>query len=145
MTWQLLNRASYQRSQITKQAFELIAGDAMCQWVVVLGHQPLTNHDLLPGYFVEQFVALFKNLTRAFEQVYAVCERVRDIHIATVDPELTVCALVDLVVQDDEIADVLKFNLRLAIELVDFRLLDAVVWEVLDKSSQSGLYQMDAG
>ena len=119
-------------------------GNAVCQWVVVLGHQPLTHHDLLPGYFVEQFVALFKHLAGAFEQVYAVCERVRDIHITAVDPELTVCALVDLIMQDDEIADVREFNLRLAIELINLGLLDAVVREVLDKSSQSGLYQMDA-
>ena len=84
---------------------------------------------------MEQFVVFFKHLARAFEQLNAVCEGVGDIHIATVDPELAVCALVNLVVQDDEIADVLEFNLRLAIEFVDFCFLDAVVREVLNESS----------
>ena len=81
----------------------------MRQGVIVLWHQSLTNHYLLPGNFVEQFIVFFKHLTRAFEQLNAVCQGVRDINVSTVDPELTVCALVDLVVQDYEVTDVLEF------------------------------------
>ena len=109
--------------------------------VIVLWHQSLTNHYLLPSNFVEQFIVFFKHLARAFEQLNAVSERVRNIHVPTVDPELTVCALVDLVVQDDEVTDVFEFNLRLSIEFVNFRFLDAVMWEMLNEASQARLYQ----
>ena len=94
---------------------------------------------------MEKLVVFLKHLTRAFEQFYAVSEGIGDIHVSTVDPELAVCALGDLVVQDNEVTNVLKFNLRLTIEFVYFSFLDTVMREMLDESSQSGLYQMDAG
>ena len=94
---------------------------------------------------MEKLIVFFKHLARPFEQLYAVSERVRDIHVPTVDPELTVCALVDLVMQDDEITNFFEFNLRLAIELINLTLTDSVVWEVLNEASQARLYQMNTG
>ena len=94
---------------------------------------------------MEKLVIFLEYLPRPFEQLNAMCQAVGDIHVSTVDPELAVHSLVDLVVQDDEVADMLKFDLRLSIEFVYLYLSDAIVREVLNESSQTGLYQMDTG
>ena len=72
-------------------------------------------------------------------------QRVGDIHISAVDPELAVRSLVDLVVKNDEVTNLLKFNLRLTIELVNFGLSDTVMREMLHKASQARLNQMNTG
>ena len=72
-------------------------------------------------------------------------QRVGDIHVSAIDPELAIRSLVYLVVKDDEVTNFLELNLRLAIELINLGLSDPVMWEMLNKASQTRLNQVNTG
>ena len=68
---------------------------------------------LQPGHVREQLIAFAEDPAMAAEQVDLLAQRVGDVHVPAVAPELRIVALRGVVVQDDEVADALVFELRL--------------------------------
>ena len=128
-----------------EQSLELLGGDAVGKRMVILRHKSLTDHNLLPGDLVEQLVIFFKHLAARAEQLDAVCQRLGDVHVSAIDPELAVGTLVYFVVKNDEIANFLKLCLRLAIELINLTFSDSVMREVLDEASKARLNKVNTG
>ena len=84
--------------------------------VMLSRHDALAEHDLDPGIFREQFVGNAEHAASFAEQVDAMLERCRNLHFAARAPEI-LTALVQVVMQDDEIADVLDLGARLRVVL----------------------------
>src|SRR5690606_30534435 len=123
---------------------KLVLRQRVHQWMVVAWKETLADQYLLPRDLREQLILLAENLTRSLEQFHAAGERVRDGHAAAVAPELAVVALVEAIVEDDQVPHVLPFHVRLPVVFVYLGLVDAGVREVLYQPDDSGLDHVDA-
>ena len=77
----------------------------------------LPVHDLQPCHVREQLMAFTEYPAVAAVQIYLLSQRVGNLHVPAIAPELRIVTLRGMVMQDDEIPDALVFELRFAIEL----------------------------
>ena len=109
----------------SEEARQFLIAHQIGDRMMLLRHDALAEHDLDPGVLGEQLVRHAEHAAGLAEQVDAMLERRRNVHVAAGAPERRVLAIRHVVVQDDEVADVLDLGIRLLIVLVDVGLLDA--------------------
>jgi len=113
--------------------------------VIASRAQTLPVHYLEPAELREQFVAFAEDAALALEQLHLQAQRLGDRHGAAIVPERRVISLRRVVMQNDEVADMLKFATRLPIVFVDIHLTAGSAGEKRNQASDCGLNQMYAG
>ena len=113
--------------------------------VVAVGIQAEAVIDRQPAGRVEHFPPIADELAPRGPQGDLALQRLGDRHLATVAPEVRVGPPVQLVVQDDEVADPLHLARGLVVELVQDRLGEAAVGEQGFQPFDPGLDQGDTG
>jgi hypothetical protein len=117
------------------------------QRIVAARNDPLPQEDLDPALLGEEFVVLAEHPAVGGEEVHLPPQRRGDLHVAAMAPEgrVVAVALGGLVVQDDEVADALVFEVALAIEFVDSGRIETGVRQQANHPDHSRLDQVQAG
>ena len=105
----------------------------------------LADHHLQPAQFGEQLAVLAVDPAVAAEQIHLALQGVGDAHRPAVVPERRVVALRGLVVQDDEVADTLVFELGLRVVFGDVGGVETGMREEAHHPRDRSLDQVDAG
>ena len=96
---------------------EIRARNGIRNRVVARGNNPLANKDLKPADFGEQFLVLARDLRISTPQLDLCGKRVGN-GLATPSHPERLDAFIGAVVQDDEVANALIFEIALTVELV---------------------------
>src|SRR5690606_28901162 len=116
-----------------EQALEIRVRQRAGQRVVVLGHHALAEHAVGPGVEAEQLVLPLPRVAGLAEHLHALGQARWQFHFAALLPQRLV-ALVEVVMQHDEIPDVLQFLAADLVEAVRRRLADALEREELHQA-----------
>src|SRR6185312_6525829 len=85
-------------------------------------HDFLADKDLNPAFLGEKLVVLTENSTVGAPQIDLALERRRKLHVAAIFPEVSI-PLVRPIMQHDEVPHALPFEVALAVEFIDRRLI----------------------
>ena len=107
--------------------------------------QPLAQHDLQPGVDLEQLARRLEQVAAFAEQGDALGQAVGDLHLAHAVPERAVGPFGQLVVQDDEVADLLQLVIGQAVVALDHGGADPVEREQLHQPADPDHDHVDRG
>src|SRR5690606_36762257 len=137
-------RAIDRLAHALEQALEIGIRQRAGQRVVDLGHHALAEHAVSPGTESEQLVLPLPRVAGLAEHLDPLGQARRQLHFAALLPQRLV-ALVEVVMQHDEISNVLQFLAADLLEAVRRRLADALEGEELHQAGHRALGQVDAG
>src|SRR5574338_961196 len=124
-----LNAAIDRRGDIPEKLLDLRITLDLDQGIVGARHQTLAEKDLDPAFLAEQLFALAEDATVRAPKVDLALKRRRELHRPAVAPEVRIVSLVRPIVEDDEVAHPLPFEIGLPIELILVRLVGMPVRE----------------
>ena len=115
------------RGQLAEHMVHLLALDMHKLTKLLLSHHihngviarrfdALAQHHLGPAVSTEDIELGFEHQTAIAEQIQAMLQAVRNVHVATATPEFGIRSFGHMVVQDDEVADKTELSVHLAIE-----------------------------
>src|SRR5690349_18398263 len=125
-------------------AYALLA-ERFTHVMILPRHQPLANHHEYPRVHGEQVIGSLVGVRALAEQREPLRQRIRDRHVTALAPERRVVTFRELVMHDDEVADVLELCRRLRVEARAERLVFVTEREHLDQPRHADLDEMDAG
>src|SRR4051794_28951330 len=103
--------------------------------VIGLREDTLAEHHHDPAVEAEQLVTCLIGKASLTEERNALRQARGNLHVAAALPIRGIVALCDLVMEDDEVADMLHFAPRLLVEALDRGRGDAIEGEILDQPS----------
>ena len=109
------------------------------------GAQAHTGGDIEPADIGEEFAVLRHDPPGALEQRHLLYQRIGQLDIADMIPEGLALALVGIVMQQQEIADVRVFAFDIAVVAVDQHRVEAAIGEQVEQAIEPGVDEMDAG
>src|SRR5690606_22106122 len=137
-------RAIDRLAHALEQALEIGIRQRAGQRVVVLGHHALSEHAVGPGIEAEQLVLPLPRVAGLAEHLDALGQARRQLHFAALLAAGLV-ALVEVVMQHDEVADVFQLLAADLVVAVHRRLADALEGEELHQAGHCAQGQVDAG
>ena len=121
-------RAIDQGTNVSEKLRELRIAQGGGERMNARWNNALADHHLQPAGLGEKLFMLTINAARRAEEIELGLQRRRHGHFAPLDPEGGVRPLIRVVMENDEIADALEFEARLAIEFIDQRRIKMPDW-----------------